>query len=1267
MSTHDAAARQLIVRDGTSQDQRRLQPLQDGYFNLAEMPFADLLAMARGHAALVTFHQGDNRPDGDWLPYFSADETIVLARILAARLPIYHARFERWWDACRDRRQDLPRAWDIDADQLPMMPLAELLDGWITALANASGAVGRKLHTLLAGVIASLCDERTGFAALLPAAGTTLGPAWHAPAGAHAVLKPSEIRSSYHSYVKAIEMVQQEAQRQLPASLVSGDHEPGAALLIAFIRMAQRLDTRLNRYTGRHIDFYYDRVLRAGRLAAVPDHAYLVVAPSAIGASVEIPAGAAFIAKRDGQELAYFSDDGLVVSDARVQALHTLYFHRDPHVSPETDMDRGGRLPAALAWPSSAWTRDIAPPPKQLPPVPPPQRALPLLGAPKNGAPAAPAVDARLGFAIASNVLLMREGRRRIALELHFTSGKLKTRLARLEKVMRGKKPPAGLADDEQLAAQPGGQSPEPAAGPGPARAPINGTIDQIEQEATMLRILGGLFKIELTGPAGWIALPWYYPSTPDTQERYGSGGFTLALQCELPLEAPPVVAYNPALHGESFDTGVPVMRLLLNPDSYVYPYGLLRDLTVGAATVTVDVSGYRQLSLNNQLGQLDPASPFQPFGPMPVVGSYLIVGSGEAAGKDLTHFHLDVEWGELPELAGGFAEYYHDYSDPPATDEYLARVEALTDGVWGPDDSRAPQLRLFADDYQRTASRRVLKRSRLDCDSVLGRLRPLDPAQTAGAPYSTAARDGYFKFTLAGPRFAFGHREYPQALAHAMKRSLRNKDGRFLAGVPEAPYTPLVSAITAGYTARAGIALHRRDGAPAGGLNNALLHLHPQGWEAVNVASARGPTLVPSYSELGYLHIGLSASDFDAVLTLFFHLQNDSLPDAPPAAAWSYLSGNNWQPLPPHNLLSDSTGGFMTSGVVALRVPPDISLDHTVMPAGLYWLRIGAAGKLGGFCSLYNVYTQGLCVRRAVADMQATALLTLPAGGITASRALIPGLGKVSQIIASRGGRLVEDRAQRHTRIAERLRHKGRAVTPADYESLILERFPEIYKVKCFPNLCMDGDDPRGWVRPGRVLIVMLPPLLPDASLHSMPQLNGLLVAQVKDFVKTLAPPAASIDVRHPVYEQIQVRCTVRLKPGLAGGLYISRLNDDLARFLSPWHQDHGRPHFGWSLREHDVESFIIGLDYIADVSACSLLRVAPAADGGYTLTDTALHGVRQVSWKYPWSVAVAIDKHLIEVSDQKGRTQTANLHTLDIGSTFIISPEANDGTAKS
>ena len=36
------------------------------------------------------------------------------------------------------------------------------------------------------------------------------------------------------------------------------------------------------------------------------------------------------------------------------------------------------------------------------------------------------------------------------------------------------------------------------------------------------------------------------------------------------------------------------------------------------------------------------------------------------------------------------------------------------------------------------------------------------------------------------------------------------------------------------------------------------------------------------------------------------------------------------------------------------------------------------------------------------------------------------------------------------YRRISERLRHKNRAITSWDYEQIILENFPEVFKVKC-------------------------------------------------------------------------------------------------------------------------------------------------------------------------------------------------------------------------
>ncbi|ATQ76905.1 hypothetical protein CR152_22060 [Massilia violaceinigra] len=1231
MPPFDADPPRLFVRDGTSQAGRLLPALQDGYFSLAEMSFPDLLAMASEYATLVKFYQLDNSVGGNWEAYFSADETIVIARILSTNLTRLQGDFEQWWDSAAEVAE-----WRVDT--LPMTALAtDMLDRWTRSLSTSPGNAGRKLHTLLVSVTATLCDDGGGFAAFLPAPGLGLGPQWHsAPAGA---ISKASMRASYFAFIKAIEMVQQEAARLLPDSMVSGEHDPGVALLIAFITMAERLHGRLNRFTGAHIDFYYERVLGMKPLPAVPDHACLVVAPCAPGQYVEVPAGAEFFAQSGGAgaPLVYQTERALTVGDARVRALSTLYCHRDPDIAPETDMDEKGKAPSHAAWPSNIWCRQLDVPDKLVVTDPAPLSAVPLMGAPKNPGDNRAVQDARFGVALASTVLLMREGIRQVSLTLRFDDDTLGQRLVALEQVLRDTHP--GAPDSDQ----------------------------RIDHEDVRARILRGLFLIELSGPAGWLPVPAYYPCWEgDTDAGAAPLPPALRIDFELGLDAPPVVPYAPALHGEDYQVAVPVLRLRLNPDSYVYPFGLLRALQLAAAAIAVRVCGCRQLLLHNHIGMLSPALPFQPFGALPTVGSYLIVGSDEAAVKTLTSADIDLEWGDLPPDSGGFLEYYHDYPGAQGSDQYFARIEALADGVWGPDEAEAPWLPLFRTNYGHTASKRVLRHVTLPCDGVIGRVKPVAAPATPETSYSATARNGFFKFTLAAPRFAFGHREYPYALSHAMTRNLRDKSRHFQAGVPDLPYTPLVNTIALNYRAIAHIDLHR-SAAPKALANNVLIHLHPHGWEAIGAATESGVTLIPDCQDLGNLHIGLSASGFEAALTLFFHLRDDSVPGHPVEPHWSYLSGNRWKTLPRRNIIDDGTSAFMTSGVITLSIPPDISLDHTVMPAGLYWLRVGASEALEHFSSVYTVYAHALQIERRSAVAGTLASMILPAASIERSRTVIPGLGKITQVAASSGGALPESRTQMHTRVAERLRHKGRAVTPADYEALILQQFPDVYKVKCFPNLVTEGLSACDWVRPGHLLIVALPHVADGAPLDAMPHLNGKLVDDIERFIRTVAPPAATIAVKPPVYEQIQVRCGIRLKDGLAGGHYITRLNQDISAFLSPWRAPGPQTHFGWRVRMHDVESFIIGLDYIADVSGCSMLRVAPSGAARFVLSDTARGADAAdaaLTPQYPWSVAVPLHSHLIGIASADA-ARAADLNSLDIGSTFIISPEDSNGAS--
>src|SRR5207244_8202393 len=77
----------------------------------------------------------------------------------------------------------------------------------------------------------------------------------------------------------------------------------------------------------------------------------------------------------------------------------------------------------------------------------------------------------------------------------------------------------------------------------------------------------------------------------------------------------------------------------------------------------------------------------------------------------------------------------------------------------------------------------------------------------------------------------------------------------------------------------------------------------------------------------------------------------------------------------------------------------------------------------------------------------------------------------KVTQPNASFGGRGPEDTTGYFRRSSERLRHRNRAVTPWDLERLVLEAFPDVFKVKCLPHTNANGS-----FKAGEAALVIVP-----------------------------------------------------------------------------------------------------------------------------------------------------------------------------------------------
>ena len=166
------------------------------------------------------------------------------------------------------------------------------------------------------------------------------------------------------------------------------------------------------------------------------------------------------------------------------------------------------------------------------------------------------------------------------------------------------------------------------------------------------------------------------------------------------------------------------------------------------------------------------------------------------------------------------------------------------------------------------------------------------------------------------------------------------------------------------------------------------------------------------------------------------------------------YLTNNEWRPLKDENIVSDGTEGFFTTGIIKIDVPADASDHNTIITDGLIWFCASVSKFSNRIPMLVDVVAQAVEAKfEDNGNDQSHFDMALKAGSISKLSVAVAEIAKVDQPFASFDGKHKEIGKEFYTRVSERLRHKGRAITAWDYEHLILDRFPSIYKVKCITH----------------------------------------------------------------------------------------------------------------------------------------------------------------------------------------------------------------------
>lgn len=306
-----------------------------------------------------------------------------------------------------------------------------------------------------------------------------------------------------------------------------------------------------------------------------------------------------------------------------------------------------------------------------------------------------------------------------------------------------------------------------------------------------------------------------------------------------------------------------------------------------------------------------------------------------------------------------------------------------------------------------------------------------------------------------------------------------------------------------------------------------------------------------------------------------------------PQPVEWSYLSGNRWISLHDGGVLADSTRDLIKSGIIKFRLPE--AQSSTLLPANRYWLRAAIAQDCDSVCDTIALHAQAVSatwIDRGNAPDHLSQ--PLPPKTIAKTAESVPGIAAIRQPYTSYSGKPGEQDALFNTRVSERLRHKQRALTLWDYEHLILERFPNLYKVKCIPASSMEPGDL------GKVDIIVIPDIRNQLPFDPFePKATASHLDEITDFLESHISPLAEIKVKNAYYVPVRVRFAVRFMPGCDPGFYKIRLNDDLNRFLSPWaYKESNDVVIGGKLYANAIVDFLERRPYVDYVAELKLFK---------------------------------------------------------------------------
>lgn len=1107
-----------LIREGTSTQNRVLEALSPGFARVDERTASDLILFAKRYAAYLNYFDNTNNISGTWEDLMKMDVSVVLAtldKIDVSRIQDYKKLlYKQMKQAAGD--DDARRAFKFlfDAffsvivktdEQFRLLPdeyeyritIRELIRNKLQQpLASLEKCFG---DFKAAGLLDYSVDELDGEAPFqivsdenfsranvsadwqtaIPDLNLTL-PAFSDDKSLIVyVINHNLFNAQVESLLSGIASLAAEARILFDRSVNDfPKHLPHYALFLAFVKIFRYVQDYLNHYTQRHLDFYYKDILRLSNKLPEPDSVHVTFELQKPVDKNLLKKGTLFRGGKDitGKETRYSLTEDLVVNKAKVALLQSwekaVRNNRAVVLaSPKADSEDGQG--AKLVSSDKSWF---------------------TFGDEKK------ASVARAGFAIASNLLYLKEGTRKITVTVDF-------------------------AED----------------------------ITELSVSAFDLNC----FSAELTGKKDWHipeAVSVAFPSKTQLQ-------FTISLSPDDPA----IIPYDESIHKAKMKVALPVLKIYLMQEVHnSIPYGLLSSKQVSSLSVRADVSDVKDLMLSSDSGAVDASKPFKPFGDFPGVGSSFYIGSKEIFQKQLKEIALNTEWKSIVPSINPTANYL--------------RQSGYADGF------------AFSGNKIIFTSANPFTKAAID----------FEPNEVLKA----TTLEGFLRIKNNSN---FSQETFLQALGTNLSKTtvtLNDKIFSLHVEKPPAPTEVILNSFSVDYVAEETLSFSEAFDPT----NNIFLHVSPFGFypvhpdlldkEITSVEKAERLTLIPNVINEGELFIGFENAEPDSVLTILFQAAEGSSNPLKnmEEVSWYYIAENsNWKQFGKQTIV-DHTKNFTRSGIVVLTLPSGISNQNTAHEKGLFWIKAAVKQNTDAVCKMILIQAQaGKAVLVQDETQQIEFRQALPANTISKLVVSDAALKKTEQPFDSFNGRARESNDRFYSRVSERLRHKQRALNIWDYEHIILEEFPAIFKVKCLNHSGFyfeNGEEIFCENFPGHVTVVTIPDFKGKTHFNPLRPYTPIgLLTDINDYLKTVISPFVKLHVKNPQFEEVRLSFNVKFYDNLDVAFHQQLLNLEIEKFLCPWAYDTESPiSFGGSIVKSTLLNFVEERPYVDFVTCFRL-----------------------------------------------------------------------------